>query len=299
MAPDRVARFRIERPLGQGGMGEVFLALDEELHRRVAIKTLPVTLAGDERLRERLHVEARTVAALSHPSVAQIYDLISEGPNHYLVLEYVEGTSLATILGDGPPSLEEALELAVDIAEGLEAAHAQGIVHRDLKAGNVMVTPAGRAKILDFGLAKVLFESVEDHGTPTGGISGTLSAMSPEQVERRPVDHRSDLFSFGTLLYQMVTGDHPFRGGLPVETMQRIVSHEPTPPHRLNGIVPRESVPTHHAAARKRCRRSPGRRVGGRRPTAIDPRRVRSREQQLCARVQDSAALANASLWQE
>ncbi len=220
-------------------MGEVFLALDEELHRKVAIKALPVTLAGDERLRERLHVEARTVAALSHPSVAQIYDLISEGPNHYLVLEYVEGTSLATILGSGQPSLEEALELAVDIAEGLEAAHAQGIVHRDLKAGNVMVTPAGRAKILDFGLAKVLFESAEDHGTPPGGIAGTLSAMSPEQVERRHLDHRSDLFSFGTLLYQMVTGTHPFRQGMPVETMQRIVSHEPTPPHRLNQTVPR------------------------------------------------------------
>ena len=240
MTPERVGRFKIERPLGQGGMGEVFLALDEELHRKVAIKALPATLASSERLRRRLRLEARTVAAVSHPSVGQIHDLISEGPNHYLVLEYVEGTSLATIFGAGPPPFEESLNLAVDIAEGLAAAHAQGIVHRDLKAENVMVTPTGRAKILDFGLAKVLFESAQDDGTPTGGIAGTLSAMSPEQVERRPVDHRSDLFSFGTLLYQLTTGIHPFRQGMPVETMQRIVSHEPTAPHRLNRTVPRK-----------------------------------------------------------
>ncbi len=236
----RAGRYSIRRRIGFGGMGEVFLAEDEKLGRKVAIKTIPDSMIGNRDLQSRLREEAKTIALMNHPSVAQIHDLISEGGRHFLVLEYVEGTTLAEMLHNGPVAEETAVEIAVEIAEGLAAAHAQGIVHRDLKPENIMVTPAGNVKILDFGLATVRIrteDGPDDAPMPGFGIAGTLSAMSPEQAEGRRVEAASDLFSFGILLYQMLTGVHPFRTSVPVETLQRIQSFDPQAPVALNPAV--------------------------------------------------------------
>ena len=219
---DRVGRFRIERCLGHGGMGEVYLAEDERLGRKVALKTVPPWMAASRAYREALTSEARVAAGLSHRSIAQVHDLIADGDDLYLVMEFVDGQTLGDLLRDGTPfETGELLRISLDIAEGLAAAHDHGIIHRDLKAENVVIDGHGRAKILDFGLAAVSTELSE------GSSAGTLKAMSPEQVERRALDHRSDLFAFGTLLYQMATGTHPFRGSVPVETMHRICQVDP------------------------------------------------------------------------
>jgi len=237
---ERIGRYRIEGSLGRGGMGEVFKARDPKLNRTVALKTVPPGSLRNPELRALMLREAQTLASLNHPAIAQIYDILSVDDSDFLVLEHVAGKNLAELLAEGPPELAYALRLARDIAEGLEAAHSAGIVHRDLKPENVVVTPHGRAKILDFGLAKLLPTGAE-RGLEARekGTGGTLTAMSPEQVERRSIDHRSDLFSLGTLLYQLLTGEHPFRSEIPVETMQRIMGHVPRPAHERNPKVPR------------------------------------------------------------
>ncbi len=239
--PDRVGRYRITDRIGFGGMGEVFLAEDEELGRTVAIKTLPQMMIDDRELKARLRHEAETVARINHPSVAQIHDIVSEDDRYFLVLEHVEGENLAAVLGAGPMEVEKTINLAMEIADGLAAAHAQGIIHRDLKPENVMVTPEGKAKILDFGLATVLRGGeIEGSRNAPGrsGLAGTLSAMSPEQAEGKIIEASSDLFSLGILLYHMLTSEHPFRTSVPVETMQRIGSFVPPPPDELNPGVP-------------------------------------------------------------
>ncbi len=240
---DRVGRFTIKGRIGFGGMGEIFLAEDEKLGRTVAIKTLPDLMTGDLELETRLRNEAKTVASINHPSVAQIHDLISDDSRHFLVLEYVEGDNLAVLLTNGPMATDTAIRLASEIAEGLAAAHAQGIVHRDLKPENIMVTPSGSAKILDFGLATVRRNTeteAPENRTGRPHLAGTLSAMSPEQAEGGIVEASSDLFSLGVLLYQMLTSSHPFRTSLPVETMQRIASYDPPAPEILNDDIPPE-----------------------------------------------------------
>ncbi|MCD4751297.1 MAG: protein kinase [Thermoanaerobaculales bacterium] len=241
MILDRVGRFTIKGRIGFGGMGDVFLAEDEKLGRTVAIKTLPHLMVGDHELETRLRNEAKTVARINHPSVAQIHDLISDGERHFLVLEHVEGANIGTLLSDGPMATDTVIRLAAEVADGLAAAHAQGVVHRDLKPENIMVTPAGRAKILDFGLATVRRQPEVE--VPKGPqerprLAGTLSAMSPEQVDGKTLEASSDLFSLGVLLYQMLTSSHPFRTSLPVETMQRIGSHDPPSPESLNCEIP-------------------------------------------------------------
>ncbi len=238
---ERVGRYTIKGRIGFGGMGEIFLAEDEKLGRTVAIKTLPHLMIGDHELETRLRNEAKTVARINHPSVAQIHDLISDDNRHFLVLEYVEGDNLAVLLGDGAIDTDTAIRLAAEIADGLAAAHVQGVVHRDLKPENIMVTLAGRAKILDFGLATVRRQTeieAPESRSRRPSLAGTLSAMSPEQAEGGTVEASSDLFSLGVLLYQMLTSSHPFRTSLPVETMQRIGSHDPPTPESLNGEIP-------------------------------------------------------------
>lgn len=239
MKPERVGPYRIDDVLGSGGMGEVYAAYDERLDRRVAIKAvLPGRELSGER-RERLLLEARAAAALSHAAVAQVHDIVTEGDRSYIVMEFVEGETLAEVVARGHLDLRVALRLGQQVAEGLHAAHQRGIVHRDLKAENIMVTPSGQAKILDFGLAKRLDPSGAQAGlTADGVVMGTCHAMSPEQAEGRPVDHRSDLFALGTLLYRMVTGEHPFAVDSPMATMRRIVAHEPPSPHELRPSVP-------------------------------------------------------------
>ena len=218
-------------------MGEVWKAWDEGLDRWVAIKSLIPGMLSAER-REGLKQEARAVAALSHPAIAQIYDIVSDDGADYLVLEFVEGTNLGKALHEGPLAPATALRLAVDVAGGLAAAHDRGIVHRDLKPENVVMTPDGRAKILDFGLARLIAAGAP--AAAEGGFGGTLSAMSPEQVERRALDRRTDLFSLGSLIYEMLTGQHPFKAGFPIETMHRISHFQPPRVDAVDPTLPPE-----------------------------------------------------------
>ncbi len=233
----RIGPYRLARRLGQGGMGEVFLAWDERLGRRVALKRIRREQPTVEE-RERLRREASAAAQLSHPAVVHIYDLVEDATGDALVFEYVEGRTLRELLEEGLPSLSLALRLAREIAEGLAAAHSTGLIHRDLKAENVMVTAGGHAKILDFGISKAAREG-EETLTAQGIVLGTLHAMAPEQARGGEVDARSDLFSFGVLLYELLTGRSPFRGSDPLDTLQRLAGHRPPPVRQLRPELPR------------------------------------------------------------
>jgi len=229
MNPAAIGPFKIERELGRGGMGVVYLATDTRLERQVAIKALPADLAADPDRLARFHREAKALASLNHPNVGGIHGLEQAQGQQYLVLEYIEGETLADRLAAGPIPLAESLTLAKQIAEALEAAHEKGIIHRDLKPGNVMVTSEGVVKVLDFGLARTAegspsstdaamgasptVTSLARHSpTIPGVIMGTAGYMSPEQARGKPVDKRSDIFSFACVLYEMLTGIMPFRG---------------------------------------------------------------------------------------
>jgi serine/threonine-protein kinase len=236
--PARIGPYRLARRLGQGGMGEVFLAWDERLGRRVALKRIRRE-DPTARERERFRREASAAARLSHPAVVQIYDLVEDPTGDVLVFEYVEGRTLRELLIEGLPSLDLAMRLAREIAEGLAAAHAVGLVHRDLKAENVMVTPDGHAKILDFGIAKATglgldAETLTGHGV----VLGTFHTMSPEQARGGEIDSRSDLFSLGVLLYELLTGRSPFRGRDSLDTLQRLAAHQPPPVRELRPEIP-------------------------------------------------------------
>jgi len=234
----RIGAYQLESRLGRGGMGEVFLAWDDRLKRRVAIKRIRHDSEVTPQHRERFRREAQAAASLSHPSIVQVYDIAEDGSGDCIVMEYVEGSPLAALLGSGPLEPWLAARLAREIAEGLEAAHAAGFVHRDLKAENVIITPSGRAKILDFGLAKPIGPSEGDSLTADGAVLGTYRAMSPEQARGGTVDARSDLFSLGVLLYEMLTGTSPFRGTNPLDTLQRVTSDRPRPVRDLRPEVP-------------------------------------------------------------
>lgn len=230
MPPSAIGPFQIIRELGRGGMGVVYLATDTKLDRQVAIKALPLHLAADADRLARFQREAKVLASLNHSSVGGIYGLESADGQQYLVLEYIEGETLADQLSRGALPVDEALVLAKQIAEALEAAHEKSIIHRDLKPGNVMVTADGVVKVLDFGLARTAegpLSSTNMTGQPAsptvttppqhsptipGAIMGTAGYMSPEQARGKPVDKRSDIFSFGCVFYEMLTGTQPFRG---------------------------------------------------------------------------------------
>ena len=230
----RLGPYEILSPLGAGGMGEVYRARDTrpELAREVAIKVLVGADTDSDRLR-RFELEARTTGALNHPNSLAIYDVGTYAGMLYLVEELLDGTTLREPIQRGPLPHRKAVEYARAIAQGLAAAHAKGIVHRDLKPDNVMITTDGRVKILDFGLAKLHeptpapeSETVT-HLTQTGKVLGTVSYMSPEQVRGRTVDHRSDLFSLGVVLYEMLSGARPFRGDTAPDTQSAILNIEP------------------------------------------------------------------------
>ena len=227
--PSQIGPFAITRELGRGGMGVVYLGRDTRLDRDVAIKALPPELASDPARLERFEREARTLAGLNHPNIAGIYGVEEQAGVKYLILEYVEGESLADRLDRGPLPADEAVELAVQIAAGMEAAHEAGVIHRDLKPANIIVTPSGGAKVLDFGLARTdeggsqsstgvldgptMTTPLPQHSpTIAGAILGTAAYMSPEQARGRRVDKRTDIWSFGVVLYEMVTGMGPFVG---------------------------------------------------------------------------------------
>jgi serine/threonine-protein kinase len=256
---ERIGPYRLIRRLGIGGMGEVFLAYDERLERPVALKQLRRESVFDPSRRERLRREARSAARLSHPHIVQVYDILEAGPadsGDSIVMEYVAGRSVADLLQEGPLPLPTAVGLARQIADGLAAAHAAGLVHRDLKAENVLVDEGGRARILDFGLAKPL-DGNEETLTEHGAVLGTYRAMSPEQSRGEPADARSDLFSFGVLLYEMLTGVSPFAGRTPVEILRRIDGEPARPVAELRREIPRDLAALIHALLEKNPDRRP------------------------------------------
>src|SRR6516162_6939772 len=217
-------------------MGDVYLAYDPRLDRRVAIKLLPPHLAADAVARERLRREALAAAALDHPFICKIFEIGEDQGTLFIVMEYVSGETLYARLRAGPLPRSEALRIAAEVVEALEAAHAKPLVHRDLKPANVMLTPQGRAKVMDFGLAKRLVsDQLKDVGaaltadplTAAGEVAGTPEYMSPEQMKGAPLDHRSDLFSFVIIVCELVTGKHPFQRNSKVETMTAILRDSP------------------------------------------------------------------------
>src|ERR1700732_3505677 len=220
----QIGPYKIEAALGAGGMGEVYRAVDTRLKRTVAIKV------AKENFGERFERETRAIAALNHPNICTLYDV---GP-HYLVMELIEGPTLAERIEKGPVPLEESLGIAKQIADALEAAHEKGITHRDLKPGNIKIKPDGTVKVLDFGLAKVAPVSAGDSPdetatltTRTGIILGTAAYMSPEQAQGKPVDKRADIWAFGVVLYEMLTGRRLFEGETVSETLAAVLTKEP------------------------------------------------------------------------
>ena len=233
----RLGAYAIEAPLGAGGMGEVYRARDTRLDRAVAVKVLSPHVAADLQLRDRFEREARAIAALHHPHICTLYDVGDEGDITFLVMEYLEGETLESRLARGPLPANDATRLAIQIAAALDCAHDAGIVHRDLKPANIMLTLEG-AKLLDFGLAKLTDVDVDLTRTAEGVIVGTAVYMSPEQAEGKPLDRRSDAFSFGAVLYEMLTGRRAFGGATIVE----ILALYCTPIHRVSKRQDRSSI---------------------------------------------------------
>ncbi|HEX9149621.1 MAG TPA: serine/threonine-protein kinase, partial [Thermoanaerobaculia bacterium] len=232
-AGSRLGPYEIVAPLGAGGMGEVYRARDTKLDRDVAIKVLPEKLAEDAAALARFEREAKAVAALSHPNILGIYDLGRDDGVAFAAMELLRGETLRERLEEGALPQRKALEFGLQIAHGLAAAHEKGIVHRDLKPENIFVTVDGRVKILDFGLAKVGTAQPEETKSPTvaatepGTVMGTVGYMSPEQVRGKPADHRTDIFSFGAVLYEMLCGERAFRADSAAETMAAIAQKDP------------------------------------------------------------------------
>jgi len=227
----QIGPFRIERELGRGGAGVVYLAHDTKLDRKVAIKSLPAELMANPKVRSRFSREARLLASLNHPNIATIYDEFEEAEGvGYLILEYVPGQTLAERIAKSRFKLEESLSMALQIAEAVSAAHEHGVVHRDLKPGNIKITPEGKVKVLDFGLAKAVGgEAVDQQSTVTepGRVIGTPAYMSPEQARGQPTDKRSDIWSFGCVLYEMLTATVPFTGETISDTLANILQTDP------------------------------------------------------------------------
>jgi len=248
LAPGKhIGPYEIFAPLGAGGMGEVYRAKDPRIGRDVALKVLPESFAQDADRLRRFEQEARATGQLNHPNILAVFDVGAFDGAPYVVSELLEGDTLRERIGDTPLPVRKAIDLASQIARGLAAAHEKGVVHRDLKPDNVFVTRDGRVKILDFGLAKLvggeILTEADTHtagvaGTDAGKVLGTVGYMSPEQVRAQPVDHRSDIFSFGSVLYEMLSGRRAFRGASNVETMNAILKEDPPELTETNRLLP-------------------------------------------------------------
>ena len=224
-----ISHYKVLEKIGQGGMGEVFLAQDTTLDRKVALKFLPEELEQDSTARNRFLREAKSAAALDHPYICHIHEVGEVEGKSFISMEYIQGETLSRKLTEGPLPLKNVLQMAIEIAEALNAAHKKDIVHRDLKPSNIMLTSDGHVKVTDFGLAKPVPPSDEQEEMTTaltseGSTLGTIPYMSPEQLKGQPVDTRSDIFSFGVVLYEMLAGVHPFKKGGQIETAKAVLS---------------------------------------------------------------------------
>src|SRR5215831_4884885 len=241
----RISHYRILRRLGSGGMGEVYAAEDERLRREVAIKFISRERAANERARQRFEREAQAASALNHPNICTIFEANEYEGQPFLVMELLDGQDLRQICAAGPVEISSLLKWTLEITDALAAAHARGIVHRDIKPGNVFITSRGDAKVLDFGLAKLrqpenaeCSETVSFDATAAGSVMGTIAYMSPEQARGEALDLRTDLFSMGTLLYEMASGKRAFEGPTSAVIFNSILATSPTPVSRLRGDVP-------------------------------------------------------------
>jgi serine/threonine protein kinase len=248
----KLGPYEIQSPLGAGGMGEVYRARDTRLDRTVAIKILPSHLSDNPEAKQRFDREARAISSLNHPNICTLHDVGHQDGTDYLVMELLEGETLADRLRKGPLPLEQVLKIGNEICEGLEKAHRNGVIHRDLKPGNIMLTKTG-AKLMDFGLAKATMggaapsssltmtfsgPSADQPLTARGMVVGTFQYMSPEQVEGKDADTRSDIFSLGAVLYEMVTGKKAFGGKTTASTIAAILAADPPPMSTIQPMSP-------------------------------------------------------------
>ncbi len=223
MISETILHYKILGKIGEGGMGVVYLAEDTKLKRQVAVKFLPHHISTNEEEKKRFEIEAQAAASLNHPNIATVYAIEDSGDNKFIVMEYVEGVELKDKIKSGPIPIGEAISIALQIAEGLEAAHKKGIIHRDIKSSNIMITNDGKVKIMDFGLARI---GKGDQLTKVGSTVGTIAYMSPEQAKGEIVDHRTDIWSFGVVLYEMLTGKRPFKGEYDQAIIYSILNEE-------------------------------------------------------------------------
>src|ERR1051325_9711805 len=245
MVGQTISHYSILEKLGSGAMGVVYKARDLHLDRFVAIKVLPADRIADPERKRRFIFEARAASALNHPNIITVHDVASQDDMDYIVMEFVSGRSLDQRIGRKGLKLGEVLKYGAQIADALAAAHAVGIIHRDLKPGNIMVTESGLVKVLDFGLAKLsssgpMAPTMTTPQTEEGAIVGTIAYMSPEQAEGKPLDLRSDIFSFGSVLYEMITGRQAFRGETKLSTLSAILGKDPLPPSSTAPDLPPE-----------------------------------------------------------
>src|SRR3954451_16416586 len=235
-------RYEILREIARGGMANVYLAQDRKLDRPVALKVLPAELSRDPAFVERFRLEAQAAASLNDPTIVAVYDWGQEAETSFIVMEYVEGTTLRDVINRGVVAPDQAAQIGGDIAKALSAAHRAGVVHRDIKPGNVLITPTGQVKVTDFGIARA--NGAGEGLTRTGAVMGTATYFSPEQAQGLPVDARSDIYSLGVVLYEMVTGSVPFAGDSPVsvaylhvrEPVSKPSDHRPGLPAEIETI---------------------------------------------------------------
>jgi eukaryotic-like serine/threonine-protein kinase len=263
--------YEIQYSLGAGGMGVVYQARDTRLHRAVAIKVLPENLHGDDRARQRFQREARTASALNHPNICTIYEIEESDGYLFIVMELLEGATLAQLIERRELPWDTLLDLAIQIADGLDAAHGKGIVHRDIKPANLFVTKEGIAKILDFGLAKQEFQDAPDLLTRSGVVAGTVAYMSPEQARGEALDARSDLFSFGAVLYEMATLRQAFPGATTALVHDALLNKPPAPARDTG----REVTPLLESIIAKALEKDPGRRYQSAAELRADLRRAK------------------------